>query len=58
MNKSGNLNEYRKNILSRITESDLKELDALAHTTANYSKDQLEEIKQIFKAKIEQIKKK
>ena len=58
MNKSANLNEYRKNILSRITERDLKELDSLAHTTANHSKDQLEEIKQIFKAKLEQLKKK
>lgn len=58
MNKSGNLNEYRKNILSRITERDLKELDALAHQTAHFSKHDLHKIKTEFQAKIDEIKKK
>jgi hypothetical protein len=58
MNKSGNLNEYRKNVLSRITERDLKELDALAHQTAHFTKHDLHKIKSDFEARIDEIKKK
>ncbi len=53
---SGNLHEYRKNILLRITWDELERLDATAQKTANYTIDELSEITRHYKEKLKLLK--
>jgi hypothetical protein len=53
---SGNLHEYRKNILLRITSDELERLDAEAHNTAKYTVQELIEIAKTYKQKLNELK--
>ena len=54
---SGNLREYSINILDRISEQDLEDLEKESKKTIKYTKEQLLEIKQFYLKKIENLKK-
>lgn len=49
---SGNLNEYRKRIIKRISIEDLERLDRIAYEPANFSREDLYKIKAEFISKI------
>ena len=52
---SGNLHEYRKNIVQRIGLCELQRLDQDAQRTAKYSVDELKELIKVYKEKIKAI---
>ena len=56
--KNANLEEYRINVLLRISEEELEELDQLAKQNAEFSRDYLNELIQVYKAKTEKLEKK
>lgn len=53
---SGNLNEYRKNLLERIGEAELKRLDTECHKVAKYTREELEEITKHYKQKLKELR--
>ena len=53
---SGNLNEYRKNLLERIGEAELKRLDKDCHKVAKYTRQELEEITKKYKQKLKELR--
>jgi hypothetical protein len=54
---SGNLLEYRKNLLSKIGYDEFALLEAEANVIRKYTKDELFEIIRVYKEKIKEIKK-
>ena len=56
--KNGNLEEYRINVLLRISESDLSDLDQLAKQNAKFSREFLNDLIQEYKGKTAELEKK
>jgi hypothetical protein len=56
--KNGNLDEYRVNVLLRITKADLEELDQLAKQNANFDRVFLLGQIELYKAKTDKLEKK
>ncbi len=56
--KNANLEEYRVNVLLRISPSDLEELDRLAKENANFSREFLLSTIEEYKGKTEELEKK
>ena len=54
-NKHGNLIEYRKEIIRRIGEDRLEELDRLSRIPRHYTIPELIELKEIYKEKIRKL---
>lgn len=54
---SGNLHEYRKNIVDRIGVDELSRLDEEAHITAKYTVSELEKITIEYREKTKELKK-
>jgi len=52
---SGNLHEYRKNIIQRIGLCELQRLDRDAQRTAKYTVDELKELIKVYKEKIKAL---
>lgn len=52
--KRGNVIEYRKNLIKRIGEENVLELEALLHKPANYMKHEVIELIEVYKKKIKE----
>ena len=53
---SGNLIEYRKGLIERIGLTELQLLEARAHKERKFTREELREIKEIYKQKIKELK--
>lgn len=53
---SGNLIEYRKHLINKIGRVRFNVLESMAYDTRNFTKEELKELKEIYKEKIKQLK--